>query len=55
MIASASSGEATHKELKQAWGHSNKQGEAAMQQVCHTGQPADVWTAAQMDNYSRHL
>ena len=49
MIASASSGEATHEELKQAGGRSNKQGEAAMQQVCHTGPPADVWTAAQME------
>lgn len=42
MIASASSGEATNKEIKQAWGHTNKQGEAAMQQVCHAGQPAGV-------------
>ena len=55
MISSASSGEATHKELKEAWRHSNKQGEAAMQQVSQSWQPAEVWTAAQMDNYSRHL
>ncbi|CAK0770135.1 hypothetical protein CVIRNUC_003737 [Coccomyxa viridis] len=54
LIASASSGEATHKELKQARGHSNKLGDAAMQQVRHNRQPADVWTAAQMDNFSRH-
>lgn len=54
LIASASSGEATHKELKQARGHSNKLGDAAMQQVRHNRQPAVVWTAAQMDNFSRH-
>lgn len=29
IIASASAGEATHKELKQAWRYANRQGEAA--------------------------
>lgn len=33
LIVSASSGEATHKQLKGAWRHTNKQGDAAVDQV----------------------
>ena len=39
MIASASSGEATHKELKHAYAYTNKQGGAAMKQVSPTQHP----------------
>ena len=33
ITVSASSGEATHKELKAAWRHTNKQGESAIDQA----------------------
>ena len=33
IIVSASGGEATHKELKAAWRHTNKQGESAIDQA----------------------